>query len=81
MNVSEKRIKTRHNNCRCMMKNGHECMEDMVTTVLRHEIKIGTMVVVNSNSLKLEAIKNSGVKVTGSSTGCYGMKISSSSRR
>jgi hypothetical protein len=33
----------------CMMKSGHECLEDVVSTVLRRQIKIGTMVVVQTH--------------------------------
>ncbi len=33
----------------CMMKSGHECLEDVVSTVLRRKLKIGTMVVVQTH--------------------------------
>ena len=32
-----------------MMKSGHECLEDVVSTVLRRELKIGTIVVVQTH--------------------------------
>ena len=33
----------------CMMKSGHKCLEDVVSTVLRRQLKIGTMVVVQTH--------------------------------